>query len=525
VLVLAWYHGDRGHRHVTRTELTVLTLLFLLGGGLFWRYQHAGDTTMVAAPPSPSMPAAVAADDHSIAVLPFVNMSSDKEQEYFSDGLSEELLNLLAQVPQLRVIARTSSFSFKGQEADIAEIAQKLNVAHVLEGSVRKSGDTLRITAQLIRASDSSHLWSQTYDRPMTDVFKVQDEIAGAVVEQLKIRLLGDAPNARATDPRAYALFLRAREIGRQYNAAALDQAVALYKQALAIDSNYAPAWDGLAEAYFYRIDLGVVTSDVGLPLAREAIRRALTIDPDYASTYARAALIAGVVENDLPSAARRVEQGLTLDPANLDVITAAGRIALRLGRSDLSIKLAEYRVGRDPINVVSREYLANAYGYLGRFDDAVTEFRTALELSPESSALHEELGETLLQKGDARAALAEIQREPSEQWRLLGLAMANHALGRKAESDSALNDLIGKYEHTMSYNIAYVLAWRGEIDRAFEWLDKAVQYGDSGLGALAVNPMFANLQSDPRWPLFLRKIKMAPEQLAAIKFDVTLPK
>ena len=177
-------------------------------------------------------------------------MSADKEQEYFADGISEELLNLLAQVPELRVIARTSSFSFKGKEVDIAEIARRLNVANVLEGSVRKSGDTLRITAQLVRASDSSHLWSQTYDRPMTDVFEVQDEIAAAVVEELKIKLLGATPKAKTTDPRAYALFLKAREISRQYTAGALEQSIALYKESLAIDPLYAPAWDGLAIAY-----------------------------------------------------------------------------------------------------------------------------------------------------------------------------------------------------------------------------------------------------------------------------------
>jgi TolB-like protein len=177
VLVLAWYHGDRGQRQVTRSELAILTLLFLLGGGVFWYFQRASETSMVASQPSPSAPAF--ATDASIAVLPFVNMSSDKEQEYFADGISEELLNLLAQVPELRVIARTSSFSFKGKDVEIAEIARRLNVANVLEGSVRKSGDKLRITAQLVRASDSSHLWSQTYDRQMADVFKVQDEIGG----------------------------------------------------------------------------------------------------------------------------------------------------------------------------------------------------------------------------------------------------------------------------------------------------------------------------------------------------------
>ena len=279
VLVLAWYHGDRGEQRVSTPEFAILTLLLLLGGGAFWYYQRANDATVPAPQPSP----AAIATDRSIAVLPFVNMSADKEQEYFADGISEELLNLLAQVPELRVIARTSSFSFKGKDAPIAEIARTLNVANVLEGSVRKSGDKLRITAQLVRASDSSHLWSKTYDRQMTDVFKVQEEIAAAVVNQLKVTLLGDAPNTRTTDPQAYARFLQAREIARRHDLAPFEQAIELYKPALAIDPNYAPAWDGLAETYFYQTDYGGLTSEDGLSLVREAIGRALTIDPRYA--------------------------------------------------------------------------------------------------------------------------------------------------------------------------------------------------------------------------------------------------
>jgi TolB-like protein len=209
-LVLAWYHGDRGQRQVTRNELAILILLFLLGGGIFWYFQRASETpTVVDSPPPPG--AAAVATDASIAVLPFVNMSPDKNQEYFADGISEELLNLLAQVPELRVIARTSSFSFKDKDVGIAEIARRLNVAHVLEGSVRTSGDKLRITAQLVRASDSSHLWSQTYDRQMADVFEVQDEIAASVVSELKIKLLGTAPpTSHVTDPQAYSLLLKA---------------------------------------------------------------------------------------------------------------------------------------------------------------------------------------------------------------------------------------------------------------------------------------------------------------------------
>jgi len=228
VLILAWYHGDRGEQRVSRIELASLTVLFLLGGGLFWRYEHSVEKPSV---PSPAPPAgALTAADHSIAVLPFVNMSPDKDQEYFADGISEELLNLLAQVPQLRVIARTSSFSFKDKEADIATIAKTLNVANVLEGSVRKSGDTLRITAQLIRASDSSHLWSQTYDRQLTDVFKVQDEIAAAVVSELKLKLLGAAPRTTVVDPQAYTLYLQARQLGLQRSREGYERSIALYQ-------------------------------------------------------------------------------------------------------------------------------------------------------------------------------------------------------------------------------------------------------------------------------------------------------
>jgi TolB-like protein len=523
VLVLAWYHGDRGQQRISTPEVAVLTLLLLLGGGAFWYYQRASETAMMASPPRVST--VVTATDRSIAVLPFVNMSPDKDQEYFADGISEELLNLLSQVPELRVIARTSSFSFKGKEVDIAEIARKLNVANVLEGSVRTSGDTVRITAKLVRASDSSHLWSQTYDRPMSDVFKVQDEIAGTVVAQLKIKLLGAAPKLRVTDPKAYALFLQAREVMRQYNAEAIEQAIVLYRQALAIDPRFAPAWTGLADAYYGQVDLGLVTTDQGLPLAREAINQALANDPTYAAVYARLAIIDGIIEGDLAAAARHVEQGLVWDPANLDLISSAGRIAGGLGRPDQAIALVEYLVARDPVNVMGHDGLGHAYRSAGRLDDALAQFRTVLKLSPGFGSEHYFLGEVLLLKGDAKAALAEIQQEPVESYRLLGLSMACHTLGRKAESDAALDELIRTHEQTMAFNIAYALAWRGEADRAFEWLDKAVEYRDLGLGSIARHPMLESLHSDPRWLTLLRRLGKAPEQLAAIKFDVTVPK
>jgi tetratricopeptide (TPR) repeat protein len=267
-----------------------------------------------------------------------------------------------------------------------------------------------------------------------------------------------------------------------------------------------------------------VIPTDQGLPLARDAINQALKNDPGYAPAYARAAVLAGALEGELAAAAQYLELGLALDPVNLDLIGSAVKITRRLGRLDQSIALAEYAAARDPVSVAGHENLANAYFLAGRLDEALDEFRKALTLSPESGILREEIGETLLLKGDTQAALAEFQQEPEDSWRLLGLSMAYQALGRKAESDASLDELIGKYAQTMSYPIAYALAYRGEVDRAFEWLDKAVKYRDPALGLIAVHQMLNSLHSDPRWLPFLRRIGMAPEQLAAIKFDVMLP-
>jgi len=235
--------------------------------------------------------------------------------------------------------------------------------------------------------------------------------------------------------------------------------------------------------------------------------------------------LIEGDFDWDLAAAARHLEQGLTLDPANVVLIDFAVRIARRLGRLDQSIALAEYLVARDPINTNGYHGLFLGYLLAGRLDEAIAALRTVLKLSPGSAASHQQLGEVLLLKGDIKAALAEIQQEPEEGWRLAGLSMVYHALGRRAESDTALKELIGKYEQTMSYNLAYVLAYRGEPDRAFEWLEKAVKYRDTALGAMPFDPMLESVHSDPRWLPLLRRLGKTPEQLDAIKFNVTVPR
>jgi TolB-like protein/Tfp pilus assembly protein PilF/predicted Ser/Thr protein kinase len=464
-----------------------------------------------------------AAPEKSIAVLPFVNMSDDKANDYFSDGISEELLNLLAKIPQLKVTARMSSFSFKGKELDIPEIARRLHVAHVLEGSVRKAGDQVRITAQLIHAADGFHMWSETYDRKLDDIFKIQDEVAGKVVKELKVTLLEPQPKARTTDPKAYALYLQASQLGRQKTAKALEKSDALYHQALEIDPRYTPAWNNLAVNFTNKAFIGMVSSQEGFARSREAVEQALAIDPDYAPAHAQLGYIA-LYDNDEVAAAAHYERALALDPTDLGVLGKASMFLVNLGRLDEALALKEATVRRDPVNTTPLFGLGYAQRLSGRYDEAIASYRTALSLNPGLGVAHSDLGVALLLKGDAAGALAEIEQEPNESWRMLGLPMAYHALGRKADCDTALAALITKYERDSPYQIAYVYAFRGEADQAFAWLDKAIEYHDAGLSEIVVENLFDKIHSDPRWLPFLRKIGKAPDQLAKIKFKVTLP-
>ena len=460
--------------------------------------------------------------EKSIAVLPFVNMSDDKANEYFSDGISEELLSLLSKVPQLQVAARTSSFSFKGKQVEISEIARKLHVANVLEGSVRKSGDQLRITAQLVRASEGYHLWSETYDRKLDDIFKIQDEIAGEVVKQLKVRLLGVAPTVRQTDPKAYALYLQAVQLGRQFTPEAYTQSDALYRQVLEIDPRYAPAWHELARNFINKANAGLLPNSEGYARAREAEEKALSIDPNYAPAHAGLGRIA-MVNNDFVSAAKHFERALALDPNDLNVLGNSATFLRSLGRLQEALALDEAIVRRDPVNVIALNNLGVAQQCTKQFDAAIASFRSVLSLNPGAGGAHSWMCEAMLLKGDGPGALVQIEQEKDENWRLIGLPMAYHALGRKTESDAALATLLARGEEDWSYNIAYVYAFRGEADKAFEWLDKAVQYQDPGLSQIVGENLFDNIHSDRRWLPFLRKIGRAPEQLAKIQFKVTL--
>ncbi len=465
------------------------------------------------------------ATDKSIAVLAFQDMSPQKDQEYFSDGIAEELLNLLAQVTQLRVIARTSSFSFKGQNVPIEEIARRLNVSHVLEGSVRKSGNKLRITVQLVRASDSAHVWSATYDRPLDDIFAVQDEIAAQVVEQLKIKLLGASPAARTTDPAAYALYLQARQLHRQGAAGGHDPELALLEQALKLDPGYVPAWTLKSGIHGDQAATGSVPAPAGWRSAREAVNRALALDPGDGVAHARMGWIAIVADRDLAAAARHFRHALALAPADDTVLRGAAALLLCLGRPQSALAVHDWVVAHDPMNARLHVNLGLTNVWAGHFDAALAAYRTALQLSPGMMGAQAGVAHALRYQCRPEEALAAAKQEPVEVSRLLAMTMVLHDLGRVADSDAALAETIEKYAPDFAYNIAYVLAYRGETDRAFQWLDKAMAFNDGGLSEIAVQSEFANLRDDPRWLPFLRKIGMAPEQLAAIPFEVKLPR
>jgi len=509
-------HASQGRGKSPLLPWVAALAAMAVGALALWQPWRPAQTTVVPAP-------VAAPDPRSIAVLPFVDMSAGKDQEYMSDGLAEELLNLLAKIPALRVTSRSSAFSFKGKGVDLREIARRLNVANVLEGSVRKAGTRVRITAQLIDARTDTHLWSETYDRTLDDIFAVQDEIAAAVVKQLKITLLGAAPKVQTTDPRAYALSLEGRQYARQFTKEGFERSIALFEQALVIDPHYAAAWDGLAQNYMNQAINGLRPADEGYRLAREAANKAIANEPELASAHARLGSIAGRFDGDFAAAARHFERALALEPTSSSIIGNAANIAWLLGRLDTAIALQEYTNARDPLSGIGHQNLGIYYIEAGRLDEGLAEVHTALDLSPRRLEAHLWLSTALLLKGESRAALAAIQQEPNEESRLTGLAKVRYALGQKADSDQALAELIKKGDDE-ACDIAEVLAFRGERDRAFAWLDRAASSNGLRAIGIATSVDLARLRRDPRWLPFLRKIGRAPEQLAPIRFEVRVP-
>jgi TolB-like protein len=453
----------------------------------------------------------------SIAVLPLVNLSSDREQEYFSDGLSEELLNLLAKVPGLRVAARTSAFAFKGKNEDVGAIAQKLHVGTILEGSVRKAGDQIRITTQLVNAADGYHLWSETYDRKLTDVFAVQDEIAQAVVAALKLRLL-HAPTSkerRTANTEAYNQYLLGRQFFRRNNVDGFRRAQLAYEKAVALDPAYAPAWAGLALATFWVADSSESAAALaaGQERAVEAADKAITLGRDLPDGYLARGFVRVPIQWDWEGSRADMEKALALRPGDPDTLSEYATVVLRpLNRLPEAIAALRKASESDPLNPRIWSALGNSLAMDGQRGPAREAFNRSLEISPDQSFTPYNLSLTFLLDGKAADALATSQRSTNEVFRLAGTALAQHGLNREGEAQQALDQLIARWGHGAAYQIAQNYAWRDEQDHALEWLERAVKQRDGGLVNIKVDPLLRKLHGDPRYAALLKKMNLPPD-------------
>jgi TolB-like protein/Flp pilus assembly protein TadD len=459
----------------------------------------------------------------SIAVLPFVNMSDDASNEYFSDGLSEELLNLLAKIPGLRVTSRSSAFSYKGKDFKIADVGRELNVSNVLEGSVRKAGNQVRITAQLIKVDGDEHLWSGTYDRSLDNIFAIQDEIASAVVAQLKLKLFDDLPTIRETRPEAYAFYLQARHFSNLLTPEGWEQSNELYQRVLTIDSDYAEAWSGLSRNYINLTGYNLLPPGEGYQKAIEAANQALAIDPLNVMALSSLGWVAMTSESDLASAAQYMERALELEPSNIGLIRNSANLTKSLGRLDEAILLLEYGISRDPVNPVGHLNLGQNYVLAGRLDEAIASSHTALSLSPGIGGAQYWLGEAHLRKGEPEDALAAFLLEEDDEWRVKGTALALHDLDQLTEFKEAFAELRKGWGQRWPIEIAHVYAWIGNADDVFVWLEREIDA--NGLGGVMVDNFFTHLHGDPRWKPLLAKAGVSANQLEAIEFKVTLPK
>ena len=481
----------------------VVIVAALLSIGLFFVGRYSAREN--ASTPHADVPA------KSIAVLPFVNMSSDKEQEYFSDGLSEELLNQLAQIPQLRVIARTSSFSFKGKEVDVATIAKALNVANVLEGSVRKSANTLRITAQLVRASDSSHLWSQTYDRQMSDVLKVQDEIAGDVVAALKVKLLPtqELPKTQRTNnPEAYEHYLRGIEIFRQDRLGLSQFAAAEFQKAIALDSKYANAYVALAIAQVRGAEVAASQTERAEETKQSfaTLEQAISLAPDLATGFIARGYLRYSRTWDWQGAAADFKQALALDPNNAELLSFCSESLFFGGHQAEAIAMARKATVVDPLSLGVRYNLGLLLFCSGQDIEARLAWQQVLDLNQGARWPNYLMGYLDLKGGKLENARAHFQAS-DEAFRLTGTAMLEYTEGHPAESEKALDTLKTKYTAGSAFQVATVYAWRGEKDHAFEWLDRAYDQHDAGMVRLRYDPTLACLHDDPRFSALVKKM------------------
>jgi TolB-like protein len=516
-VVFGWRYDIRGGR-VERTASTGTDVPLSLGRGDFFLLGALGvvATAILASslweisttnPEQGGSYVPTDVDINSVAVLPFLNMSSDPEQEYFSDGITEEVLNLLVKIPELKVTSRTSVFSFKGQSIDIPTVAEKLGVAHILEGSVRRAGDRIRITAQLIEARNDVHLWSETYERQLDDIFAIQDEIAKEVVKALQIQLLGEAPLATSTNKEAYNLYLRGKHFATLGTLDGLDSSVKAYRDSIALDANFAPPWVGLSSVLRRQGWNGVTDLHEAIEASRYAAMRALELDSELAEAWLSLAEIQFDYDWDWTRGEATIRKALEYGPNNAPVLRQATWMALALGEPERAMELAQHAVDLDPLDFAGLTNLASAHWALGQLEEEEQTYWRILDLYPDAHAMYSFLAAALAQQGKPEEGLQYLDFDSPSRWHRSMSAIVLHSLGRHEEERSIRQTMVDEYSQTWPAGIAMTYAWHGERDKAFEWLDIAFERRSFYMTNLLVNPWLVPLHDDPRWEQLLDNI------------------
>jgi len=460
--------------------------------------------------------------DRSIAVLPFANMSSDPEQEYFGDGIAEEILNILSNIRELRVISRSSAFTFKGRGLEVPEIARQLDVAHILEGSVRKSGSKIRVTAQLIEARTDTHLWSATYDRELADVFLIQDEIAADVVKNLHIKLLSPLPKSRPTDPDVLALTQQAKQIESMRLPQVGRKMQQLLDQALEIDPNYVPALEWMISAAFFQEQEGDISRDEQIAWDRQLKQRILELDPDNALVYAANAFDALFWDGDIDRPAVLFSKALSERPNDANIARVAGWYARFIGRMDIATRLGELSTAVDPLCYPCLQQLSRTYFMNGQFDKAERTRARYLAVAP-GGYFHYALMKLFQNDTVAALNIAKDISEGNEHFHSVH-AMIGFTMGENSEAEAHLQSLQAMEELGGEMLVAQVSAWMNRTELAFERLAAEAEFDTLNAKRNVFLPTFQNLHADPRWDAWRESIGMSEARLAAIPFNPQLP-
>ena len=464
--------------------------------------------------------------ENSIAVLAFEDISEAGGLGYFADGIAEELLNLLAKIPELRVAGRTSAFSFKDKAATIPEIGEALGVTYIVEGSIRTAANRIRITVQLVEAASDTHLFSQNYDREFGDIFDIQDEVAAKVVDALHLSLLGETPRVRRVNPQAYALYLQARTIANDVSASEDDLARIrpLLERALEIDPNYGDALSMYAGSLYVHEEENVPFEDT-LARIRRMVSRVLAIDPDNANALNWMSWLSLVLDNDIETAARYKKRAHEADPTNYEVLTGSAATLHFYGRLDLALRIRNYILERDPLCVACYHNVAEGYAQLGDYSSAKARLRDAIAFAPEDEWSKALLGQVHLLAGEPERALEIFTEVHAASDRLYpGHLETLHDLGRQEEFNALLPEFKEAYAEELPLFVAQLYAWIGDKDEAFRWLGKRGAFNQYAIRSHLTRPWYRKLHDDPRWQALLEQYQMTDEILESLDLDLRLP-